>query len=68
MKSILNEGKMNDLKVLADEIIDDLADEGVYNVDRILTIAKGHLLQWPEYRNNPEKLKGALKVIADYVR
>jgi hypothetical protein len=52
---------------LADKIIDQLADERHFQHSTIMNLAKRELKQHPQYADNPEAMKIALKTISDYV-
>jgi len=64
---LLIESAQGMLKNLADEIIDQFAEEGRWNDDEMLRVAKMRLEQLPEFKNQPRKIEAALAAISHYL-
>jgi hypothetical protein len=64
---LLVEGNMSELKTIADDIMDQQAEEKSFNHDAALRVAKQRLKKMPEYKD-PKKLAGALEVISKHFK
>ena len=63
---LLFEGELKKLKDIADDIIDEFADEQYFNHDMVIKVARGILMKDPEYAD-PRRMKAALEIISQYI-
>jgi hypothetical protein len=64
---LLIESDKGMLQALADDIIDQFAEEGRWNHDDMMRVAQQRLEQSPEFKNQPRKLESALAAISYYL-
>lgn len=68
LSQLISESMSPKVKKVADDIINQFADENYFNHDAIVKKARDVLSKDPEFKNDAGKLKDALKAISDYVK
>lgn len=64
---LLIENEHGMLKALADDIINQFAEEQRWNIDEMLNVARMRLEEMPEFKNQPRKAEAALAAIENYL-
>jgi hypothetical protein len=64
---LIIESAMGEIKMIADEIINQLADEGKFDHDSIMRLADMRLSKMPSF-SDPTRKQAALQAISQYVR
>jgi hypothetical protein len=64
---LLIENAQGMLKALADDIVNQFAEERRWNIDEMLSVAEMRLKEMPEFINQPRKLEAALAAIENYL-
>lgn len=68
LSQLICEGISPKVKKVADDIINQFADENYHNHDAIVKKAREVLEKDPEFKDDQGKLLDALKAISDYVK
>lgn len=64
---LLIEGAQGMLKALADDVVNQFADEGRWNHDEMLQVVRKRLEEMPEFQHQPRKLDAALAAVSHYL-
>lgn len=64
---ILIEGRISKLQSLANELVDQFAEEEYYDHDAIIRAARDRLSNEPYYAQSPKRLEAALEIISEYI-
>lgn len=64
---LLVEGMQGVLQAVADDVVNQFADEGRWDHDAMLRVVKSRLEEMPEFKNQPRKLEAALAAISQYL-